>query len=246
MIASCCGLFNFRNKVKVSIHSSWLNSILLSIVRIIALILMSVRFFLYANDSGKQNAYSLIYLTFYGFMAAWIYFIVIIVHLLIEKLLLRNSPNAAAFTGLCVNVVYEVAFALQFVLTLLYWTLLANGGTNLGTFDNVGFHGMPLLLLVADFAFNSHQFPIRHLSFTFVFGAIYIIINQVHSCSETAVYDVYECGNVWLPIVAFAILAVAHFIGHLTWKFWRANQIKKILKSEEGASLLENEGRQDI
>ena len=187
----CCCLFNFRNRVNISIHSSWLNSIALAIVRIVGLVLMSIRYFAFLGDSSGMAAYEFIYLTFYGFVICWIYFIIVVVHLPVEKLLLKKHAFARTFVGLCVNVIFEAAFALQFVLTLLFWALLASGGTNLGSFDNLGVHLIPFLLLLADFILNSYQFPFRHLSVTFILGAIYIIINQVHACNEKPVYDVY-------------------------------------------------------
>jgi len=87
-------------------------------------------------------------------------------------------------------------------------------------------HLIPLIILLVDFVFNSYSFPIRHLMVTFVMGAIYLIINQIHACSEGPVYQVYECGNIWLPFVAFAILAVVHLAGHLIWKFIRVKKLK--------------------
>ena len=76
------------------------------------------------------------------------------------------------------------------MLTLLYWTLLA-GGEGEGSFNNLGVHLIPFLLLLADFILNSYQFPFRHLTVTFILGAIYIMINQVHACNESPVYDIY-------------------------------------------------------
>lgn len=85
---------------------------------------------------------------------------------------------------------YEATFAIEFMLTLLFWSLLAEGD-DLWTFDNLGMHLIPFLLLLVDFVFNSYAFPIRHLILTFFLGAIYLTINQIHSCNETPVYNVY-------------------------------------------------------
>jgi len=123
----CCCLFNFHNRVNISIHSSWINSIAMYIVRVIGLLIMSIRYFMFLNDSSGMAAYDFIYLTFYGFVVCWVYFIAVVVHLPIEKFLLRSIPLVRTFVGLCVNVIFEVAFALQFVLTILFWALLASG-----------------------------------------------------------------------------------------------------------------------
>ena len=119
------------------------------------------------------------------------------------------------------------------MLTILFWTLLA-GGTDLWTFDNLGMHLIPFLLLLTDFVLNSYSFPIRHLLLTFLVGAIYLIINQVHACTDQPVYPVYECGNVWLPIVAFAILGIVHSIGYGIWSKWRRNKCKPMTDFSEG------------
>ena len=110
----------------------------------------------------------------------------------------------------------------------------------MASFDNLGVHLIPFLLLLADFVFSSYQFPIRHLSATFLVGGLYIVINQVHACNVSPVYDVYECGNVWLPIVAFLLLTLAHMIGYCTWRFWKVKKVQKLLLTDEpGRSLLE-------
>ena len=84
---------------------------------------------------------------------------------------------------------------------------------------------MPLLLLLGDFLFNSYQFPLRQFAVTVVVAAVYITINQIITCSGDEVYSIYGCGNVWIPIVALVICAVAHAIGYLTWRFWRKGKI---------------------
>lgn len=84
---------------------------------------------------------------------------------------------------------------------------------------------MPLLLLVLDFVLNSYQFPLRHFLATILVAAIYIVINQVHSCNGRPVYDAYPCGDVLLPLAAIAILAVAHAIGHLVWRFVKGKKL---------------------
>ncbi len=90
----------------------------------------------------------------------------------------------------CINVLYEVALAIQTTLTLLFWALLAEGN-DLGGFDNLGIHLMPFVLLVLDFGFNTFQFPLRHFVFTAIAAGIYIVINQVHACSVRPVYSIY-------------------------------------------------------
>jgi len=57
-------------------------------------------------------------------------------------------------------------------------------------------------------------------------ATIYIIINQVHACNDTPVYNVYECGNVWIPAVAFVILTASHMGGYFFWKFVPSKEIK--------------------
>jgi hypothetical protein len=52
-----CILFNYRNKVDVNIHYSWINSVALGIIRIISLALMSIRFFAYLDGSSKLSSY---------------------------------------------------------------------------------------------------------------------------------------------------------------------------------------------
>ena len=87
---------------------------------------------------------------------------------------------------------------------------------------------MPFLLLFLDFIFNSYQFPLRHFIFTTIAAGIYIVINQIHACSVRPVYDIYECGNVWIPLVAFIILAATHMMGHLVWKHLRGVKITEV------------------
>ena len=120
---------------------------------------------------------------------------------------------------------YEIALAIEVTLTLLFWVLLSEGGEDLGGFDNLGIHLMPFLLLFIDFIFNSYQFPLRHFIFTTIAAGIYIVINQVHACSVGPVYDIYECGNVWIPLVAFILLAATHMMGYLVWKYMRGGKI---------------------
>jgi hypothetical protein len=71
---------------------------------------------------------------------------------------------------------------------MLFWALLSSGQSGLGDFNNLGVHFFPLLYLLIDFVLNSYAFPIRHVIVTLVLAAIYIIINQVHSCTDKAVY----------------------------------------------------------
>ena len=86
---------------------------------------------------------------------------------------------------------------------------------------------MPLVLLFVDFFLNSYQFPIRHIIITYIVSGIYIVINQVHACTIAPVYgNVYPCGGILIPFVAFVMLAIFHGIGHLVWKFARRNKIK--------------------
>ena len=100
---------------------------------------------------------------------------------------------------------------------------------------------MPFLLLFIDFIFNSYQFPLRHFIFTTIAAGIYIFINQIHACSVEPVYDIYECGNVWIPLVAFIILAATHMMGHLVWKHLRGGKITQNIEESESGSLLENQ-----
>lgn len=187
-----CILFNYRNKIDVSIHYSWINSVALVIIRIVSLVLISIRFFIYLDGNSNIASYEIIYLTFYGFLIAWIYFGCVVVHFIASKLIFRNKDKTiiGIFIEDCINVLYEVALAIQMTLTLLFWTLLADGG-NLGGFDNLGIHLMPFVLLALDFGFNSFQFPLRHFVFTAIIAGIYIAINQVHACSVGPVYDIY-------------------------------------------------------
>jgi hypothetical protein len=158
----------------------------------------------------------------------------VVIDLIVNKLILKSKSTVVTFIGDCINVLYEVALSVELTLTLLFWTLLVGPDTkNLGGFDNLGVHLMPFLLLLVDFLFNSYQFPIRHFIFTFIVSAVYIIINQVHSCDSTPVYPVYECGNIWIPVVAFVILAATHMMGHLVWKFARGRKIQEQLMISE-------------
>jgi hypothetical protein len=100
---------------------------------------------------------------------------------------------------------------------------------------------MPLLLLLIDFIFNSYQFPLRHFLVTVLVAAIYIVINQVHSCNDKPVYDAYQCGDILLPLVAVVILAVAHAIGHLVWKLFRGKKLESLIDGTKPNSLLEND-----
>ena len=84
---------------------------------------------------------------------------------------------------------------------------------------------MPLILLLGDLIFNSHQFPFRHFIFTTIVAVIYIIINKIKSCNGKAVYDIFDCGNVWLPFVALVILAVGHAIGYIMWRYLKAKKL---------------------
>ena len=185
-------LFSYRNKLDVCIHFSFLNSIIMSIIRIVSLALMTLRYAMFLNDDSRSNAYEFIYLTFYGFVIAWIYFMCVVLDLIISKLIIRERNSIGRFLGDCVNVVYEVALSIQLTLTLLYWIVLYTPDTpNAGGFDNIGFHGMPLILLLTDFTFNSYQFPISHVIVTFIVGGIYLIINQVRTCDGNPVYAAY-------------------------------------------------------
>jgi hypothetical protein len=112
---------------------------------------------------------------------SWIYFAAVVLHLLLDKLIFKNESEVGKFIEECINIIYEVTLSIQFTLTLLFWILLSSG-PNLWGFENLGIHGMPFLLLLIDFVFNSYQFPIRHVIMTFIVGGIYIVINQVHTC----------------------------------------------------------------
>lgn len=227
-----CFLFSYRNKLEVSIHYSWLNSIVMNIIRLISLILIIIRFFAYYGSNSELSQYSFIYLTFYGFVVTWIYYGCVMLEFLICRLILKSESKIVKILEDCINLLFEIAFSLEFTLTLLYWTVLYSS-TDLDSwgFNNLGVHLMPILLLLIDFIFNSYQFPIRHMFVTFIMGGIYLIINQVRTCNGEPVYEAYECGNVWLPIVAFIILAISHALGHLVWKFVRVKQIEKNLHS---------------
>lgn len=93
------------------------------------------------------------------------------------------------------------------------------------TFDNLGFHLMPILLLILDFIFCSYQFPIRQLIIPVIVSAIYIVINQVKACTNSPVYEVFGCGVIWVPVVGLVSLTLAHFIGYLTNRFWRRRKM---------------------
>jgi hypothetical protein len=148
--------------------------------------------------------------------------------------------------GECINLLYEIAFEIEFTLTLLYWTVLySSDALEPFGFSNLGVHGMPLLCLLLDLALNSHQFPYRHVIVTFIVAAIYILINQVHSCNVIPVYDAYQCGDFLLPLVAFVVLAVAHMLGHLVWKFAKGKKITEQLTGTTSESLLEQENIKD-
>jgi len=85
-----CILFNFRNKFDVSIHYSWISSIVLAIVRLTSLIIIATRYALYVNSTNTLCAYDFKYLTFYGFVISLIYFILVFADLILSKTLLKN------------------------------------------------------------------------------------------------------------------------------------------------------------
>lgn len=179
-------------------------------------------------DGGSGKGYTLLFLTDYGFILTLIYFTIVTIHLVISKVMKRSS--AINFIGECINIVFESAFVIEFVLTLLFWILLSEGQNELWEFDNLGLHLYPLLYLLVDFLLNSYAFPIRHITITFTLAIIYIIINQIHACSVRPVYDVFECGNVWIPAVAFLIITFIHMMGYLVWKFWRRDKIRNKIR----------------
>lgn len=100
---------------------------------------------------------------------------------------------------------------------------------------------MPFLLLLADFALCSYQFTIWHFAVTAVVAAIYIAINQSYACDNQPVYDIYKCGNAWIPIVAFLLLAAMHAAGYCLWRFWKQNKMKNREPiDEQSATLIDN------
>lgn len=93
------------------------------IVRTFGLVLMIIRMGMYDGGSGK--GYTLLFLTDYGFILTLIYFTIVTIHLVISKVMKRSS--AINFIGECINIVFESAFVIEFVLTLLFWILLSEG-----------------------------------------------------------------------------------------------------------------------
>lgn len=100
---------------------------------------------------------------------------------------------------------------------------------------------MPFLLLLADFVLCSYQFTIWHFAVTAVVAGIYIAINQSYACDGKPVYDIYKCGNVWIPIVAFLLLAVMHAGGYCLWRFWKQKKMNSgELVNEQSDTLIDN------
>lgn len=97
-----CWLFNYRNKLDVSIHYSWLNSVVLGVVRLLSLGAIILRFASFLGD--EQN--SLIYLTYFGFTLSWIYFGIVNVDLLTSRLILKSESKVSKFVGECINLIY--------------------------------------------------------------------------------------------------------------------------------------------
>jgi hypothetical protein len=87
-MASCI-LFKYRNKVDVSIHYSWLSTPFLAIIRIASLVLLTIRLILLFSEINSSDDLVL-YLTNYGFLISWIYFIAVVADLLLSKLILKR------------------------------------------------------------------------------------------------------------------------------------------------------------
>ena len=125
------------------------------------------------------------------------------------------------------------------MLTLLFWVILDKTGWDLWSFDNLGIHLMPFVLLLIDFSLNSHQFPISHFLFIVLpASGIYMILNKIHACTIGPLYGIDACSNIWPFGLGFMMLVITHLIGSLTWKKWRKHKINKKLRPEDNSSFV--------
>lgn len=85
--------------MKLDIHKSCFNDLALAIVRIVSLVAMSLRFFIYLGNNQSLSAYDFKYLTFYGFMITWIYFTCIVVDLILTRLIFKGDSKPKRIIG---------------------------------------------------------------------------------------------------------------------------------------------------
>lgn len=120
-----------------------------------------------------------------------------------------------------ITALYEIAFAFETVITIVYWGFLFQGYKDGFTFYlDLNGHGFPLIALLIDFILNPVEFYIRRYLFLLLVALLYVLVNLSYTLAYQPVYSILKWTDYFsyvLSVGAFAIGLVMYLLGLIAY-----------------------------
>ena len=149
------------------------------------------------------------YLTIWGVILVWSFFLLAIVNML--------NKNHIALLWKITHVIFELAASFEFLICLFFWSVLFPLYYNslihnpLGFIQDIGAHLVSPVFIWIDNYINNMSFYRRHIIFIFSFGAIYLTVNCIVTLNVQNIYPPIT----WVSITSYVLLLVGLGLGVL-------------------------------
>lgn len=161
----------------------------------LSIIAIFIAFWIILAIDRKQYFFKelLYYLTQWGFMLTFAYFIATVI----------QRPETATKAQIS-GTLFISAFSIELSITIIYWIALFPSYDNkegLRLVNAITFHSFPLVFLTVDFVINRLKYPLRQsIIFLSVFVGLYTINNIIISIGfDTEVYSIVD----WVSLTSY-------------------------------------------
>ena len=174
-----------------------------------------------------------IFLTLWGYTLSTIVFGMMIPYSFINK---DQESGFQKYMYRTCLVMYSTAFTIEFLITLVFWTLLYEGVPvfqNIDTFNLHSYHFLPLLFLLIDYITNRWMLVYSHVIFIELFAVVYAVFNCAYVLStDDIIYPIVtwrDFGS-YMYIIGIFIGVVGVYIPsvYISHKKYRARQSNEV------------------